>query len=70
MRERDPLLSIEQVSDWTGLAVQSLYGLRSRGEGPPSLKISNRLRYRESAVENWIREQEAAEADRVSRVAG
>ena len=70
MAQLEPLLSIEQVSEWTGLAVQSLYALRSRGEGPPSLKISNRVRYRHSAVESWIREQEQAEQDRLRRIAG
>jgi predicted DNA-binding transcriptional regulator AlpA len=31
----DQLLSLPEVSAMTGLATQTLYQLRSRGEGPP-----------------------------------
>jgi predicted DNA-binding transcriptional regulator AlpA len=64
----DPLLTLPQVSELTGLAHQTLYGLRSRGEGPPSFRVAGRIRYRQSAVEAWLQAQERAEQDRLSRL--
>ena len=64
----DQILSLPQVSQMTGLAKQSLYALRSRGEGPPSFLIQGRIRYRKSAVEAWIAEQEAAGQDRLTQI--
>jgi predicted DNA-binding transcriptional regulator AlpA len=66
----DRLLALPQVSDLTGLARQTLYGLRSRGEGPPSFLVAGRIRYRESAVQAWLDAQERAEQDRLARIAG
>lgn len=54
------LLTIEEVSDWTRLPVATLRFKRSRGEGPPSLKLGRRVLYRYEAVEAWIESQAAA----------
>jgi predicted DNA-binding transcriptional regulator AlpA len=64
----DQLLSLPEVSEMTGLATQTLYQLRARGEGPPSFLMVNRVKYRRSAVEQWIAEQEAAEPERLAKI--
>ena len=37
---------------------------RTRGYGPPGFKIGGTVLYRRAAVEEWIKCQELAEADR------
>lgn len=48
------ILTPQDVSEATGLAVQTLYNLRSRGEGPPSFTLRGRVRYYEDELELWI----------------
>ncbi|WP_341935359.1 helix-turn-helix domain-containing protein [Microbacterium sp. LWO14-1.2] len=49
------LLTIQQVSELTGLAVQTLYNLRSTGgDAPPSFTLRGRVRYYEDDLEAWI----------------
>jgi predicted DNA-binding transcriptional regulator AlpA len=48
------ILTIQEVSAATGLAVQTLYNLRSTGGGPPSFTLRNRVRYYEDEVDDWI----------------
>jgi predicted DNA-binding transcriptional regulator AlpA len=50
----DPLLTIEQVSDWLGKPKNTLYAWRTRGLGPQCIKVGNSLRYRRSAVEAYL----------------
>jgi predicted DNA-binding transcriptional regulator AlpA len=64
----DPLLNLSEVAELTRLAPQTLYQLRARGDGPPSFRMAGRVRYRRSAVEQWITEQEAAEQDRLNHL--
>ena len=64
------LLTLQEVSDRTGLAVDTLRRLRMHGQGPASFLVCNRLRIRESALEGWLAEQEAAEQARLSQLAG
>ncbi len=34
--------------------VTTLYGWRSRGEGPPGYRIGHHVRYRREAIEIWL----------------
>ncbi|QNA93223.1 MULTISPECIES: AlpA family transcriptional regulator [unclassified Microbacterium] len=55
------VLDIKQVAEKTGLAVQTLYNLRSTGgDGPKSFTLRGRVRYYEADVDAWI----AAAAER------
>jgi excisionase family DNA binding protein len=66
----DQLLTMGEVAERTGIARQTLYQLRCRGEGPPTFRLGNVVRVRESALEQWISESEAAEQARLARIAG
>lgn len=57
MSRPDDLLTVREVSDLTGLAVQTLRNLRTGGQGPAGFILRGRLRYRRSDVEQWIREE-------------
>jgi predicted DNA-binding transcriptional regulator AlpA len=70
--DRDDLLTMEEVAEWTGLATPTLYAMRSQGQGPASFKVGSsrgsRIRYRRSSVEAWLRAQEAEEQERLDKI--
>jgi len=49
-----PLWSIQDVSDYLQVPVQTLYTWRSRGEGPPARKVGKYLRYVPEDVVTWV----------------
>lgn len=57
---RSAVLDIKQTAEKTRLAVQTLYNLRSRGEGPKSFSLRGRVRYLEADVDAWIAAAAAA----------
>ncbi|MFF3029163.1 helix-turn-helix transcriptional regulator [Microbacterium sp. NPDC057944] len=49
------ILTIQEVSTITGLAVQTLYNLRSTGgDAPRSFTLRGRVRYFEDDLEAWV----------------
>lgn len=50
----DPLLTVEQVSDWLGVPKGTLYQWRSRRQGPRAIKVGNGIRYQRSEIENYL----------------
>jgi len=50
----DPLLTIEQVSDWLGVPKGTLYEWRSRHQGPRAIKVGGSLRYRRNEVDAYL----------------
>lgn len=55
--ERRPLATVEEVSEYLGVPVQTLYQWRWRGIGPKSARVGRHLRYRWSDVERWFDER-------------
>ena len=49
--------TIEEVSDYLGIAVKTLYQWRWRGKGPLSSRVGNKIRYKWSDVEAWYEAQ-------------
>jgi excisionase family DNA binding protein len=52
-----PLATAEQVSQYLGIPVNTLYQWRLRRTGPVGLRIGRHLRYRWSDVEKWLDQQ-------------
>jgi excisionase family DNA binding protein len=52
--ERRPLATPEQVSEFLGVPVETLYQWRYRKVGPPASKVGRHLRYRWSDVEAYV----------------
>lgn len=48
------LWSVEEVSDYLGIPVKTLYQWKWRGEGPPVRKIGRHLRYDPAKVRAWV----------------
>ena len=48
------LVSAEQVADYLGVPVKTLYQWRYKGFGPRGLRVGRYLRYRPEDVEAWL----------------
>lgn len=55
------ITDIKGASAKTGLAVQTLYNLRSQGVGPKSFTLRGRVRYYVADIDGWIAEAAAIE---------
>ncbi len=53
VRSIDRLWSVEDVSEYLGVPVKTLYQWKWRGEGPPVRKIGRHLRYDSASVRAW-----------------
>ena len=61
---RDPLLSPEDVAGNLGVSVQTLASWRSNGRYDlPYVKIGRLVRYRKSAIDDFISECDADDSD-------
>ncbi len=56
--DRRPLLSAEELADFLGVPLSTLYGWNHRRQGPRALKVGRHLRYRWAEVEAWLTAQE------------
>lgn len=54
------LWGVEQVSEYLGIPVQTLYAWRKRHYGPPGALVGRHLRYDPHDVRQWFRQQAAA----------
>lgn len=50
----DRLWSVQDVSDYLGVPVHTIYAWRSAGTGPPGRRVGKRLRYRPQDVRDWV----------------
>lgn len=50
----DRLLTVEQLADYLGVPVATVYAWRHRREGPPRFRVRKYVRYRTSDVQQWI----------------
>jgi excisionase family DNA binding protein len=53
----DALLSVQDLADYLDLPVATLYAWRYRGQGPSGFRIGRHIRYRQSDVDQWIKDQ-------------
>ncbi len=49
-----PLWTVQDVSDYLRVPVQTLYSWRTQGSGPPARRVGKYLRYRPADVERWL----------------
>ena len=54
MHELEALLTVQQLADYLGVPVTTLYQWRHRREGPSGFRVGRHLRYRRRDVEEWI----------------
>jgi DNA-binding transcriptional MerR regulator len=57
----EALWEIEQVAEYLGVPVQTLYAWRKRRYGPPAGRVGRHLRYDPAVVRAWFASQSNAE---------
>jgi predicted DNA-binding transcriptional regulator AlpA len=50
----DRLWSVEDVSEYLGIPVNTLYQWRYRGQGPAAIRVGRYIRYRSEVVRAWV----------------
>lgn len=58
----EKLLDAGTVADILGVPLTTLYAWRTRGGGPPGMRVGRFLRYRREDVEAWLQAQQAKSA--------
>lgn len=56
----DRLWSIEDLSEFLGVPVPTLYRWRTTGYGPKGVRIGRYVRYRQEVVDSWLKSLEGA----------
>ena len=54
MEIRPRLWTAQDVADYFGVPVRTLYGWRCRNYGPPARKVGRYLRYESGEVRSWL----------------
>jgi excisionase family DNA binding protein len=55
--ERKPLATPEDIAEYLGVPLQTLYQWRHKRMGPPAAKVGRHLRYRWTDVDTWVLKQ-------------
>jgi excisionase family DNA binding protein len=53
----EPLLSVEQLADYLGVPVKTVYDWRRTGHGPAAHRVGRFLRYTVADVQEWLAQQ-------------
>lgn len=56
------LLTVEELAEWLGVPVGTIYAWRYRSTGPASYKVGRHVRFRRDDVERWLEEQRSEPA--------
>jgi excisionase family DNA binding protein len=54
------LLTTEEVAEFLGVPVQTIYVWRTKKSGPKSIKVGKHLRFRQADIDAWLDEQASA----------
>ena len=52
-------MTAEEVSEFLGVPVQTLYRWRYQGTGPKAFRVGRHLRYDAAVVRRWLRDEAA-----------
>ena len=61
MEPIDRLLTVQDLADYLGVPVATIYAWRHRRQGPPGFRVGRHLRYRWSDIEQWISDRLTAD---------
>ena len=70
MEHRDRLLTVEELGQYLGVPVATLYQWRHRREGPPGFRVGRHVRYRWSDVQEWIEHKLETSPSRIASHVG
>jgi excisionase family DNA binding protein len=63
----EPLMSIEELSEYLNVPVRTLYDWRLAGKGPCAVHIGRQIRYFVTDVHEWLRQNRESEPGRASK---
>ena len=49
-----PLLTSVEVAEYLGIGLSTFHQLRSRGEGPPGLRVGGSIRWSREGLDEWL----------------
>lgn len=52
----EPLIGAEELAEWLGVPIQTVYDWRLSGKAPRARKIGKHLRFALSDVQSWLEE--------------
>jgi excisionase family DNA binding protein len=55
-QKMERLLSVDEVAEFLGIPVATLYQWRHKGAGPEAYRVGRHLRYEPAAVRAWLAE--------------
>ena len=55
-QKMERLLSVDEVAEFLGIPVATLYQWRHKGAGPEAYRVGRHLRYEPAAVRAWLDE--------------
>ncbi len=62
-----PLLSIEELAEYLGVPVTTIYDWRVDGKGPCAIKVGRHIRFAVQDVQEWVAQQREAAPGRTVR---
>jgi excisionase family DNA binding protein len=57
----EPLIGIEELAEYLGVPIKTLYKWRQEGTGPCSVRVGCHVRYFVSDVRDWLSQQRGLE---------
>ena len=54
MERYEKLLTVEDLAEYLGVPVATLYAWRYHRQGPPGFRVGRHLRYRRADIDEWI----------------
>ncbi len=57
MERSERLLTVEDLAEYLGVPVATLYAWRYRRQGPPGFRVGRHVRFRRSDVDDWIEDR-------------
>lgn len=58
MTTTERLWTIEDVAEYLGISINTLYYWRTKGKGPTARRLGKYVRYRPEDVRSWVSDQE------------
>jgi excisionase family DNA binding protein len=57
MEHNERLLTVEDLAEYLGVPVATLYAWRYRRQGPPGFRVGRHVRFRRSDIDDWIEDR-------------
>ncbi|CUR58171.1 Phage transcriptional regulator, AlpA [metagenome] len=60
----DPLLSIDELAEYLGVSIKTIYEWRQTGRGPVGIRMGRHLKFAVSDVRAWLDEKRESQPGR------